>query len=263
DDPEAIATVGDVLDNPAEFEGAHLSDPIEGPDYGRGKATVMIGREDGVPFIHSFAHGGGVYRLLYDARAIRERIEKASDKPDALARLLLAADVDPVEEERLVKEVAKAAGVGVKAVRAKIKEVREERNQRGGADGFELDRNGRPIANQRNIRRAMELLGVGLRYDAFNDQVLVDGFAGRTVVAEDAVVKELWLLIEERYRFLSTRDFFFTVRRPRVGRRSTDRPVARHLRRCGRHRLRPRRRSHHPRRRRSTCPQTGLQVRRD
>src|SRR5262249_44602591 len=60
DDPEAIATVGDVLDNPAAFEGAHLSDPIEGPDYGRGKATVMIGREDGVPFIHSFAHGGGV-----------------------------------------------------------------------------------------------------------------------------------------------------------------------------------------------------------
>jgi predicted P-loop ATPase len=210
DDPDATATVGDVLDHPEAFAGETLADPIEGVEYGTGKATVMIGR-DGIPFIHSFAHGGGVYRLCYDARAIRERIEKASDKPDALARLLLAADVDAVEEELLVKEVARAARVGVRAVRAKIKEVREERNQRGSVHGLELDRNGRPIANQRNIRRALELLGVGLRYDEFNDQVLVEGFADRTVVADDAIVKELWLLIEERYRFLSTRDFFFTV----------------------------------------------------
>jgi predicted P-loop ATPase len=224
DDPEAIATVGDVLDHPAAFEGAHLADPIEGPDYGRGKATVMIGREDGVPFIHTFAHGGGVYRLRYDARAIRERIEKASDKPDALARLLLAADVDAVEEDRLVKEVAKKAGVGIKAVRSKIKDARAERNQRGGADGFELDRNGRPIANQRNIRRALELLGVGVRYDEFNDQVLVDGHAERTIVADDALLDELWLLVEERYRFLPRRDFFFTVV-TEAARRNTFHPV--------------------------------------
>jgi predicted P-loop ATPase len=217
DDPELTATVGDVLDRPDLFEDLTLADPIEGVEYGTGKATVMIGR-DGVPFIHSFAHGGGVYRLRYDARAIRERIERASDKPEALARLLLAADVDAVEEDLLVKKVAKAARVGVRAVRSKIKDAREERNQCGGADGFELDRNGRPIANQRNIRRALELLGVGVRYDEFNDQVLVDGFKDRTVVADDAVVKELWLLIEERYRFLSTRDFFFTVVEEAAGR---------------------------------------------
>jgi hypothetical protein len=210
DDPDLTATVGDVLDHPDLFKDLTLADPIEGVEYGTGKATVMIGN-DGVPFIHSFAHGGGVYRLCYDARAIRERIEKASDKPDALARLLLAADVDAVEEELIIKEVAKAAHVGVRAIRAKIKDAREERNQRGGADCFELDRNGRSIANQRNIRRALELLGVGVRYDAFNDQVLVDGLADRTVVADDAVVAELWLLIEERYRFLSTKDFFRTV----------------------------------------------------
>jgi predicted P-loop ATPase len=203
-------TVGAILDNPEAFAGLTLADPIEGIAYGRGKATVMIGDDD-VPFIHSFAHGGAVYRLRYDARAIRERIERASDKPDALARLLLAADVDAVEEELLVKEVAKAARVGVRAVRAKIKEVREERNQRGGADGFELNRNGAPIANQRNIRRALELLGVGLRYDEFNDQIIVDGLAERAVVADDANIAELWLLIEERYRFLSTKDFFHTV----------------------------------------------------
>jgi len=125
DDPDATATVGDVLDHPDAFKDQTLADPIEGVEYGRNKAMVMIGR-DGLPFIHSFAHGGGVYRLCYNARAIRERIEKASDKPDRLARCLLAADVDPVEEERLVREVAKSARVGVRAVRAKIAEVGAE-----------------------------------------------------------------------------------------------------------------------------------------
>jgi predicted P-loop ATPase len=214
DDEENLGgrTVGDVLDAAEMFENAHLADPIEGVPYGRGKAIVYIGRRDGLPFIVSYAHGGAIYRLRYDARAIRKRLESAApDKVGLFVKLLLAGDVDAVEEEQLVKEVAKAAKVGIKAVRAKIKEVREERNQRSGADGFELDRNGRPIANQRNIRRALELLSVGVRYDEFNDQVLVDGFADRTVVADDAIVAELWLLIEERYRFLPTKDFFHTV----------------------------------------------------
>jgi hypothetical protein len=134
DDPEVYATVGDVLDNPGAFEDQTLADPIEGVEYGTGKATVMIGRDDGLPFIHSFAHGGGVYRLCYDARAIRERIEKASDKPDRLARCLLAADVDAVEEELLVKDVAKKAGVGVRAVWAKIGEVRAEHERKTSDD---------------------------------------------------------------------------------------------------------------------------------
>jgi Family of unknown function (DUF5906) len=133
DDPDCMARVGDVLDNPDLFKDQTLADPIEGIEYGTGKATVMIG-SDGLPFIHSFAHGGGVYRLRYDARAIRERIEKASDKPDRLARCLLAADVDAVEEERIIKEVAKAAGVGVKAIRSKIRDVREEHDRRASEE---------------------------------------------------------------------------------------------------------------------------------
>jgi predicted P-loop ATPase len=72
------------------------------------------------------------------------------------------------------------------------------------------------------------LLGVGVRYDEFNDQVLVDGLADRAVVADDVVVKELWLLIEERYRFLSTRDFFFTVVEE-AARRNAFHPVRDHL----------------------------------
>jgi hypothetical protein len=131
-DDDALVTVGQVLDNPAPFVGLTMADPIEGVDYGRGKAKIMMG-DDG-PFIHSFAHGGGVYRLRYDAHSIRERIERATDKPDALARLMMAADVDAVEEERLIKEVAKAAGVSIRAIRSKLNDVRAERDSRARDD---------------------------------------------------------------------------------------------------------------------------------
>jgi hypothetical protein len=125
DDPECEVRVGSVLDNPTAYVGLTLADPIDGGE--RGKAKVMLG-SDGLPFIHSFAHGGGVYRLRYDAHAIRARIEKATDKPDALARLMLAADVDAVEEELLIKEVAKAAGVSIGAIKSKINDAKAERD---------------------------------------------------------------------------------------------------------------------------------------
>ena len=127
DDPDCMARVGDVLDNPDAFVSLTLADPIDGDE--RGKAKIMLG-DDGLPFIHSFAHGGGVYRLRYDAHAIRARIEQATDKPDALARLMLAADVDAVEEERLIKEVAKAAGVSIRAIRSKLDDAKAERDSR-------------------------------------------------------------------------------------------------------------------------------------
>jgi hypothetical protein len=156
DNPDLYATVGQVLDNPAAFEGQTLADPIDGDE--RGKAKVMLDKDDGLPFIHTFAHGGGVYRLRYDARSIRERIAKAADKVTAFAELMLAADVDAVEEETLIKQLKGETGVGVRAIKAKLKEVKAERNQQRAADGFELDKTGAPIKNQRNIRRAMELL---------------------------------------------------------------------------------------------------------
>jgi hypothetical protein len=65
DDDLAGCTVADVLADPARFEGATLADPIEGIEYGIGKAKVLA-RHDGTPLINSFAHGGAVYRLQLD-----------------------------------------------------------------------------------------------------------------------------------------------------------------------------------------------------
>ena len=71
DDPELTGcTVADVLADLDKFEGATLADPLEGVDYGIGKAQIMR-RADGSIWIHSFAHGRTVYDLKLDAAAVR------------------------------------------------------------------------------------------------------------------------------------------------------------------------------------------------
>jgi hypothetical protein len=78
--------------------------------------------------------------------------------------------------------------------------------------GFALDpRTLRPIArSQHNIRNALELLGVELSYDLFHDRMLITGMEGHTIVG-DAAVEELWLTIDERFRFLPPMEFFRVV----------------------------------------------------
>jgi hypothetical protein len=63
DDEDLVGTtVADVLAAPENYVGETLADPIEGIEYGRGKAKVMRQGESIV--IHSFAHGlGTIYKL--------------------------------------------------------------------------------------------------------------------------------------------------------------------------------------------------------
>ena len=75
DDPDLInKTVADVLDDLAAFENQTLADPLNGAEGGHNKAMVMIGTDDGIPFIHSFAHHELNYRLRFDAAAVEQRI---------------------------------------------------------------------------------------------------------------------------------------------------------------------------------------------
>jgi hypothetical protein len=124
-------TVGDVLADPFRFEGATLADPLEGVEYGRCKAKVML-RADGTPWIHSFAHGRTIYELRLDACAVRAGIEKAPDETvvDTFVRLALAADLDPVELETLVDYTARRARVGVRAIKSKFKAEQEQNEAR-------------------------------------------------------------------------------------------------------------------------------------
>jgi hypothetical protein len=87
-------TVADVLSEPARFDGATLADPIEGIDYGRAKAKVLR-HADGTPWIRSFAHGLTTYRLKYDHRAVRLRVEQATDTNVIDTFVRLAANAAP------------------------------------------------------------------------------------------------------------------------------------------------------------------------
>jgi predicted P-loop ATPase len=186
----------------------------------------------------------------------------------ALARPLLEALADcyPDDEERvavvddLVLEVAMAGGDGEESRDGKERARKKLEKMRAGEDttgmprlvellglpadvaetfrkwlgikknehGFELGLEGFPKArSQKNIRRAMELLGVQVRYDKFHDRMLIAGVAGHDLLDDDAVEK-LWLTIDEKYKFLPIKDFFFTVVKE-AARRNSFHPVQDYL----------------------------------
>jgi predicted P-loop ATPase len=94
---------------------------------------------------------------------------------------------------------------------ANIMKYREAEVRYVTAEGFEKDGRGILIKNsQKNIRKAMELMGITVRYDAFHDQMLISGLENFTTL-DDAAVERLWLLIDERFHLLPTIEFFFTV----------------------------------------------------
>ena len=126
----AGCTVADVLADPARFDGCTLADPVEGVSYGTCVAKIMR-RADGTPWIHSFAHGRAVYELKLDLSAVRAAIEKAQQPAEAFVKLALTADLDEIEIEQLLHDVAERAGVGIRVLTAKLKAARQQRdNQR-------------------------------------------------------------------------------------------------------------------------------------
>jgi len=122
------ATVADVLADPASFEDATLADPLEGPEYGAGKAKIMR-RADGTPWVHSFAHGRTVYELKLDYRAAEAALNKAAqdEAADLFVQCILAGDLDADEVERLRNFVSKITGAGKRALDAKLQRARQER----------------------------------------------------------------------------------------------------------------------------------------
>jgi hypothetical protein len=132
DDPDlAGITVADVLADPARFDGETLADPLEGPEYGTGKAKVMR-RPDGEPWIHSFAHGRTVYELRYSFAAAKAALEKEPNNEAArtFVKLALAADIDDDEREALRDLAARRASVGKRPLDQMLKAAKREQQDR-------------------------------------------------------------------------------------------------------------------------------------
>lgn len=87
----------------------------------------------------------------------------------------------------------------------------EWRQALSGREDFEVDRKGtRKARSQKNILHALQVLGVTLSYDSFQDRMLINGLDGYDLL-DDAAMSRLWLLIDEKFGFLPPKDFAFTV----------------------------------------------------
>jgi hypothetical protein len=120
-------TVAQILENPERFDGETCFDPIEGADYGRAHAKFFVDNM----CVHSFAHGGGVFHLRYDAGAIEAAILAGAPAAavDILCGLVWRADLDRVERKLLVKLAGKRSGVGERTAEASLKETAAKRNE--------------------------------------------------------------------------------------------------------------------------------------
>ncbi len=127
----AGCTVADVIADPERFVGATLADPLEGVEYGRGKAKVMR-RADGSLWINSFAHGRTVYELRQDAAAIKKLVDAAADA-DAVALFVKLAVENELDEQAtdVMRDVlAKRCGGTKNGIARALKAERQQRTKR-------------------------------------------------------------------------------------------------------------------------------------
>jgi hypothetical protein len=128
----ARTTVSDVLKNPERYIGENLADPVEGDAY-RGGPAKIVQRYDGTLAVHSFAHGGSIYELKYDAASVRKAIEAASagDAIETFVKLAVIADLDDIEETELRDLAMERSGSGAKAraVNNMVKAAKKKRAQ--------------------------------------------------------------------------------------------------------------------------------------
>src|SRR3984893_12731139 len=125
-----IVPVLQVLADPDCFIGETLADTLEGADYGRCKAKVMQDDEGGL-FIHSFAHGRAIYRLRHDARSAKAAIDQMPKDGlvDYAMALLAQAEMEADELAEFTAALAKAAGIGLRAVKERIAKEHRQREQ--------------------------------------------------------------------------------------------------------------------------------------
>ena len=142
--------------------------------------------------------------------------EKA-DAPKLFEKATLAALAELYIDDRgryeHIGSVLRAKGVpGIwkvdQAIVQLVRAIEAERQITVDANGFALDAKNRIRLSQANIRRAVELLGVQLRYEGigfvadFGDGFPYQGKRGS---------RRLWLAIDEKFGFRPPLDFFKAV----------------------------------------------------
>jgi len=97
------------------------------------------------------------------------------------------------------------------------------------ATNWERDGNGRIIVQSpQNVRVALAQLGIGLRYDAFADRMLIEGPVRYGSVVTEAALVAMRMDVIERFGFRPSKDFFWDAVSD-AARRNTFHPVRDHL----------------------------------
>ena len=145
-DYAGVVTVGTVLSDPDRYVGETLADPMEGAGYGRCKAKVMR-RDDGAVFIHSFAHGRGLFSLRHDLKSAKSAFEHVpgGGTVDDAVSIFAQAELEDDELDEFAKFVSEKANAGIRAVRARIKKGRAEREAQARKHPLESKADGRII----------------------------------------------------------------------------------------------------------------------
>jgi P4 family phage/plasmid primase-like protien len=124
-DKWGAVTVADVLREPGRYDKATLADPLE-PDYNGGRNIARFYANEGTPYIHSFAHGGKLYRLRDPAGSVQGAEDWAAllarEGKEAVYTRLETLPRDEYDHHR--KVVAKVLGCGVGAVDAGVADIR-------------------------------------------------------------------------------------------------------------------------------------------
>jgi hypothetical protein len=83
-------------------------------------------RSDGSLFIHSFAHGRGIYELVSDASSIKAALNglKGAALIDAFVERMGCAKLDTVDEAELIDWVSEAAEIGKMPIKRRLKDAR-------------------------------------------------------------------------------------------------------------------------------------------
>ncbi len=118
DDEIGVVSVADILADPEHYHGETLADPLEGRDYGKGKAKIYYNGGGDVR-VHSFAHGGGQWELQHTADFIGLQLKAAGERaPEVFAGLIIfARDLNAVDWDRLKNLAAKVSGTSRNSVR--------------------------------------------------------------------------------------------------------------------------------------------------
>jgi putative DNA primase/helicase len=125
-DEHGIVAVGKVLLDPGRFDHATLADPIEGRQYGLGKAKIFHNRDTGATIISSFAHGGCVYFLRHDLDTILEKLSAIPSgqehrAADIVLDLIEQADLEPHQRETVLRRAAKVSGCSKKSLEQSLR----------------------------------------------------------------------------------------------------------------------------------------------